>query len=50
MSSVYLPRRDARKVARTRLRQLNLVGLNRRPEQVLVGGIEGCRLGVRGHS
>ena len=45
-NSVYLARRDASEGAGTQMRQINLVGLNRRTEQVLVGGIGVCKLGV----
>ena len=49
-NSVYLPRRDARQSAGTQRPQIGLVGLNRRPEQVLVGDIEVCRLGGLWHA
>lgn len=45
-NSVYLPRRDAGKGARTQRRQIKLVGLNRNPDHILVSGIGVCKLGV----
>ena len=48
-NSVYLPRRDAKKSPKTQTRQRNLVGLNRRFDQMLVGGIGICELGVLWH-
>ena len=49
-NSVYLPRRNASKGTRTQRRQINLVGLKRHPEQMLVGGIGVCKLGVLYHA
>ena len=48
--SVYLPRRDVNQGAQNQTRRINLVGLNRRPEDGLVGAIGVCQLGVRGHA
>ena len=49
-NSVYLRLRDASEGAGTHRRQINLVGLNRHPEQVLVGDIEVCKLGELWHA
>ena len=49
-NSVYPPRRDASEGAVTQRRQMSLFGLNRHPEQMLVGDIGICRLGVLWHA
>ena len=49
-NSVYPPRRDTSQGERTQTRRINLVGLKRRPEDGLVGGIGVCKLGVRMHA
>ena len=49
-NSVCPPRRDASRSQRTQTRRINLVGLKRRPEQTLAGGIGVCKLGQRVHA
>ena len=49
-NSVYPPRRDASQGARTQTRRINLVGLNRRPEDGRVGDKGVCKLRARVHT
>ena len=49
-NTVYLPRQDARQGAGTERRQINLVGMNRHPEHVMVGGMGVCNLCVLWHA
>ena len=49
-NSVYPPRRDARQGAGTQTRRINLVGLNRRPEDGRVGDKGVCKVCARVHA
>ena len=48
--SVHPPRRDASQGARTQTRRINLVGLNRRPEDGRVGDKGVCKVCARVHA